>query len=132
MFDKESIESLSENSILIIKESGSRERVYHHFYLGDISKIKAFFSSIDFPYAGEGVFRCGFNYEVFLFEDDKPDLVMKVCFSCERAYLGQSGFSTSKENFMKLVEKNCIAMVIDGKRYVETLKKYVDKELGKA
>jgi hypothetical protein len=139
IFKEEIINSISDETTFIarqvrIKKSSKKSdpKIYNHFYQINPSKIKELLLSMEYPSLGEGLFRCGADYDFYLFNGTNYAIFSFACFSCNRIYLTENnihyGYKINQESFLSLIEQFCHPMSIDGHRYIETIKKYIDRK----
>jgi len=126
IFPAEKIASLPKGSFFLAKNiSPDRNGHLPGYYQTDVREIRRLLRRFTFPNRGKGIFRCGFDYELALFDAGRHPAELKVCFECKRLYVGKTGFAVEKEALLGLFQQHCRPFLQE-KRVFESV------EIGKA
>lgn len=108
------ISAITKEGILMIKNLRAGHQLAS-YYQSDVRQIRKFLKSLTFPYLGEGIMRCGYDFQVLIYDvglypsSDK----LKVCFRCKRFYVDNHGFGVGQDEFLHLLKKYCNPLEIE-------------------
>ena len=135
IIDEEIMNAISESTIFIARHQRSESNLFHHYYQVDPILIKKLLRSMKYESPSEGMFRCGYDYRLYLVNEGDFLPLAYACFNCEKIYITRDkidvrrqihyGFDVTQKSFTRLLEKFCLPMITEGNRYKETLKKYI-------
>ena len=119
IIDLSIIENLTPSSILMVMQDPMKYMGdLTHYYQTDPESIRAFLNEIsEFPSAGEGLFRCGYNFHISLEGEKSSPIDLKVCFDCDRLYVGNWGYGTDETSFTAILEKHCLKILQSGRGF---------------
>lgn len=121
------------DSIILIRQLRSEDDRYVHLYQDSLPPIRRLLKGMEHNGGSEGVFRCGYDYELSIFDSGKHPLVLKVCFACSRVYIHNIGFQIEKEQIVDLFKTHCKVLKIEEKKFEDLAsgQEYYANELNK-
>lgn len=119
IIDEPFINALRNSALALFKPLGSvpLSDETKGYYQDDPEKIKAMLRDMSFPDAGEGLFRCGYDFEFSLYEKGAYPRTYKACFLCNRLYIKDRGFHISESVIQALLKTYCIPFTLEKVTY---------------